>query len=238
MRPPCYRAQGRAGEGSCSLPPAPEEGTQIMPNSKPISGRAFAASCALVVLAVLGLGAARVNPGAGNAALVCGGARIGGDDETLSGRGGKPAYPTNYYRLSSELRGKGLALGVAEGSDEDVILRPVSDGAARRWLFTVVGAGLYQISTCVDGQPRCLELASQGEDDRGARLAACTPETYGDQVWWSKETRDAASTLGNDGLGFLSCLGVVGEGASAAPLKLEPCRHSDPAHLWRIERAR
>lgn len=64
-----------------------------------------------------------------------------------------------------------------------VLLRSSAPEAAHPWLISEVGIARYQISTCVQGQPRCLVL---DRPSRRVLLDACEFEAAGTLEWWTK----------------------------------------------------
>ncbi len=174
---------------------------------------------------------ARDAPGWGNSALVCGSPRVGNDSPDLSFRGSKNAFETGFYFIGRLPDPANRFLGVVR--DGTVRLIPADVQSPFSWLVTGVGAGLYQISICYKGQPRCLVMS----DHRKMVLSKCEHEAYGNQAWWNVGILFGAGKggweLGNDGLGRMDCLTEDPE--HGVPY-LAPCDPSGkPSATWRFE---
>jgi len=181
----------------------------------------------------------RINPGWGNAERVCDNPRIGNDSPRLNFRGGRNDFPTDFYRIGRQPAGDNeIFLDIDATDPSAVVMKPMTERTARRWLITGVGAGLYQVSTCVDSAPRCLELEVKGEFEGIPRLRDCVYEALGTQVWWSVGSiiGDTAGgyELGNDGIGRMECLDVPADGTYAGMPRLAPCGDDTRDELWRV----
>ena len=179
----------------------------------------------------------RIPPGWGNAERVCDNPRIGNDSPRLSGRGGSNEFPTGFYRIGRLPAGDDEIFLDIDGKDPSaVIMKPAQEESARRWLITGVGAGLYQISTCLNATPKCLELAVEGKFEGFPRLQECHYEALGTQVWWSVGfiVGDTAGGygLGNDGLGRMDCLDLSADDSDK--LRIMPCGEDTRDVVWRV----
>lgn len=179
------------------------------------------------------------NPGWGNAEHVCDNPRIGNDSPRLSFRGGKNDFSTGFYRIGRLPVGNDEVFLDVDASDPStVIMKPGREASARRWLITAVGAGLYQISTCLDGAPQCLELAVEGEFKGFPRLQACHYEALGTQVWWTVGSifGDTAggTEFGNDALGRMDCLDLSADAAVFSVPRIMPCGEDTRDVVWRV----
>ena len=180
----------------------------------------------------------RTPPGWGKAAQVCDPLLFRTHRSLVTTGRGRSDFPTGFYRISRMPDASAGFLDVEDARDpagQGVLLRPSAEEAARAWLISEVGIALYQISTCVQGQPRCLVLDAQSEPTRRAVLGACEFEAIGTAAWWSVGFIHApvkgGFELGSDGIGRLDCLAPD---AQHRP-HLEPCTEASRKTAWRIE---
>lgn len=173
----------------------------------------------------------RDNPGWGNAAMVCGSPRTGNDSPDLNFQGGKNAFETGFYFIGRQPDPANRFLGV--DINDKVRLIPADVQSPFSWLVTGVGAGLYQISICYKGEPRCLVMS----DDKKMVLGRCEHEAFGNQAWWNVGILlgpgKGGWELGNDGLGRMDCLA---ENPQEGIPYLTACDPSgNPQTTWRFE---
>ncbi|MGQ0698927.1 MAG: MliC family protein [Panacagrimonas sp.] len=179
-----------------------------------------------------------IPPGWGKAAQVCEPHRFATHQSLIKGKG-RSDFPTGFYRISRMPDASAGFLDVEDPKDptgRTALLRPSPAAAARAWLISEVGIALYQVATCVQGQPRCLVLERSAESGDRVVLDICEYEAMGTAAWWSVQFITApvkgGFELGSDGAGRLECL--VPNAATQVP-QLEPCPDGERETAWRIE---
>lgn len=175
-------------------------------------------------------------PGWGLAQKVCEPEQFATHRSVVKGPG-RSDIPTGFYRIS---RMPDAGAGFLDVGDDEspegqtVLLRVSPKDSARAWLVSEVGRALLQISTCVQGQPRCLVLEPSSRNHGSAQLGVCDFEAVGTAAWWVKgylhEPVKGGFELGSDGIGQLSCLGVDAQGVP----QLDPCP-DERKTAWRFE---
>ena len=127
-----------------------------------------------------------------------------------------------YYRLTTELRGPDMPLGVVNGSylNNAARLEPRAESSAQFWHIVPSLRGTIRLTTMFRGQGECLGVILDGTRKGQAALLPCD-ESPGQR--WGLDTREARLRLSNDALGFAQCLDVIGDGLDADRLRLNDC---------------
>jgi hypothetical protein len=144
---------------------------------------------------------------------------------------------TNYYTVGSAATDEVLALDV-DGDGTVVLSRASADRPPRHWLFTLVGADIFQVATCFNGRPLCLELVDGRHADH-AHLAKCAEDPIGTAAWWSTSRilpheGVRSFEFGSDGVGMLQCLGTSFDPVHGFVPTLRICNHDDPHERWHL----
>ncbi len=178
-------------------------------------------------------GHARNNPGWGNAIKVCGTPVIDNNNSETNSGNQQHLIKTGFYHIGLIPNPQNLYLNVSEKISDTIALLPSLQSTPAKWLVTVVGSDLYQISICDNEKPRCLILGPE----KRPMLGSCTYEAYGAQAWWTVGILQGPGAggweIGSDGIGRLECLSQTNDNTQ---LEITTCDPSGkPASTWKLE---